>query len=135
MNNKEETTGSFQDSERLQTKNFVIIGSDYSKKNRAFSGDIFAVQIFNQGVSSSEASRLFGVIQGTSRVNPLSKYVISGFVDYSDDYFVFPREPVHLSLNQSVVTTSDDYGVFRFVLDLPQEVGNYTYVVTVENSA
>jgi len=135
--NSQVQSGSLQASGTLQTNSSITIGSDHSRI-RQFSGNLYAVEIFNRSLTFSELSTVSESLQEPSlvRFDSSSKYVIGGWVNYSNDSLsgsIMP--PVRVYLNQTSVTSSDESGVFRFVLDLPQEVGNYTYVVTADNDA
>jgi hypothetical protein len=123
----------FSGLETLQTKQGLVVGSDYAQKRRWFSGDLYAFEVLNRSISSFEAPSIFGRFSGASsiRANPLSEYVVCGWVDsLGGSVFSGPVEPVEVRLNQTAVVSSDVFGVFRFVFDLPKEVGNFTYVVS-----
>jgi len=122
--NDKETSGSLQSSGTLQSRN-IFIGSNYEKRRCYFSGDIYAVEIFNRYLNTSDLSILSRTFPEPSRVNPLTKYVLGGWVNGSN---------VQVYLNQTNSVWSDSSGVFRFVVDLPENVGNYTYVVTVSGN-
>lgn len=134
--NAKEKSGSFIEVEELGVNHNVGIGSNYIRTHRWFSGNIYTVQVFNRSLSSNEIARLYVSFQETPRVDPESKYVIGGWVARHDNLSLISElENILVHLNLTYVTSLDDYGVYRFIFDLPLEAGNYTYEVTVENMA
>jgi len=129
-----ENSGSFEQPQALQTNYNINIGSNFYNTGNYFSGDIYDVQIFNRALSSNEVSGLLAMLRGDSRTNPSSKYVIGGSIFRSNASFDFPLQPIQVYLNQTTVTSPDEYGVFRFAFDLPNDVGSHTYSVTINNN-
>lgn len=134
--NTEEKSGSFEEVEELGVNHNVGIGSNYVKTRRWFSGNIYTVQVFNRSLSDSEIPDLYASFQETPRADPESKYVIGGWAaPHNDSFPISGLEDILAYLNRTYVTSLDEYGMYRFIFDLPLEAGNYTYEVTVENMA
>ncbi len=131
--NDQKKSGSFSNSETLQTTSALTLGSDYENSRRRFSGYIYSVQIFNQYLTSEISRLLEG--QNQLRVDPNSRYVICGLVSDMSGNNGLAITPIQVYLNKTIATYTDTFGTFRFAFNLPAQVGNYTYTVATSNSS
>ncbi len=129
-------SGSLEDVAELGLNNNLSIGSNSLGAIHWFSGNIYTVQVFNRSFSPIEILCLYNSFQETPRANAGSKYVIGGWIAHNNNSIVISGfEDIPVYLNQSYVTSIDEYGVYMFIIDLPQATGNYTYDVTVGNTS
>jgi len=104
-------------------------------KDPYFNGTIGEVRIYNRALSSSEIRYLHFSHGEMLRANSVSNYVINGWVVSNNYASLSQLEDVRAYLNGTSATLVDEYGVCRFIFDVPQEVGIYTYEVTVDHMA
>lgn len=113
--------------------NFKIGGNGIA--NQSINGIVKGVCVYANALSASEVTYLYTVESEVPRVNPSSKYIVGGWVSRNNDSIpIFQQLDVQIHLNATLATQLSSNGTYKFVFNVPEEVGNYTYELTIDNS-